>query len=366
MPKDSEKSGDQKKSKSTAAKAGSLENQSKKESEPKQTKTKSADGQKKKKRQPVNKGKLIGVIVAVALIIVIAFAVIMGLGIYKKRWDKDLRDTPVLGAIVKSYPVMWVDTKPIPLGDYWTHVEAMKKFFFSQMDLDPGSEEGKQMMSEIETQVREKLKNEAVIDVLLTKQGVTVTDEDLENEYNAYVDQYKQQMETFGEEMGNAEEEVIKMFDEQFGWSDKEQIKKYAIYPYVAQKKLVEKLEEDGSYKEEAKKLAEEVQAKAQENPDQFADLAQEYSSDTQSAQNGGELGFFGKGMMVAEFEEAAFALQPGEVSGVVETDFGYHIIKVDEIDEENEQVKASHILISPFESWLKIQQEEIDISEWL
>ncbi|MFC1721629.1 peptidylprolyl isomerase [Patescibacteria group bacterium] len=330
------------------------------------TEPKSAGKKDKKSRRPINQGKLIGVIVAVALIVIIAFTVIMGLGIYKKRWDKDLRNTPVIGTIVKWYPAIWVDTKPISLGDYWTHIDAMKHFFFSQMQLDPASEEGEKMMGEIETQVKEKLKNEAVIDNLLQKQGITITDEDLENEFSTYVDQYKQQMETLGQGVDNAEEEVLKMFEQQFGWNTKEQIKKYAIYPYVAQRKLLETLEEDGSYKEESKKLAEDVRTKAVENPDQFGDLAMEYSSDTQSAQMGGELGFFGKGMMVPEFEEAAFALQPGEISAVIETDFGYHIIKVDEIDEENEQVKASHILISPFESWLKIQQEEIDISEWL
>ncbi|HPS55378.1 MAG TPA: peptidylprolyl isomerase [Sedimentisphaerales bacterium] len=75
-----------------------------------------------------------------------------------------------------------------------------------------------------------------------------------------------------------------------------------------------------------SKAKAEEVLKKVKDGGD-FAALAKEYSSCPSSA-NGGDLGEFGKGQMVPEFEEAAFALKDGEVSGIVETNFGYHIIK--------------------------------------
>ena len=74
-----------------------------------------------------------------------------------------------------------------------------------------------------------------------------------------------------------------------------------------------------------------------------FSKLAKEYSDDPSSAQ-GGELGYFSKGDMVPSFEKAAFALKPGEVSNIVETQFGFHIIKVE--DKKDDMVKASHILI--------------------
>lgn len=58
-----------------------------------------------------------------------------------------------------------------------------------------------------------------------------------------------------------------------------------------------------------------------------FAELAKRHS-DCPSGQDGGDLGYFGRGQMVPEFEDAAFKLQPGQVSEVIETAFGYHIIQ--------------------------------------
>lgn len=84
--------------------------------------------------------------------------------------------------------------------------------------------------------------------------------------------------------------------------------------------------------KAEAKKKAEQVLAEVKKNPAKFAELAKKYSQDPGSAEKGGDLGAFGRGAMVKPFEDAAFSMKQGDVSGLVQSDFGYHIIKLNEI----------------------------------
>lgn len=81
--------------------------------------------------------------------------------------------------------------------------------------------------------------------------------------------------------------------------------------------------------REAARQRLESIREEALKGAD-FADLARRYSQDT-SASDGGDLGKFGRGRMVKPFENAAFALKPGEISEIVETPYGFHIIRVDE-----------------------------------
>lgn len=81
-----------------------------------------------------------------------------------------------------------------------------------------------------------------------------------------------------------------------------------------------------------AKKEADELYAKLQADPKQFASLARKHSADPGSAREGGDLGFFRQGMMVPEFDRAVFAGKKGDLVAPVKTDFGYHIIRIDDI----------------------------------
>jgi peptidyl-prolyl cis-trans isomerase C len=81
----------------------------------------------------------------------------------------------------------------------------------------------------------------------------------------------------------------------------------------------------------EAKAKAEEIRKELVANPAKFAEVAKKESDDVESGKNGGDLGAFSHGQMVPEFEQAAFAAKAGEITPVVKTQFGYHIIQVQE-----------------------------------
>jgi peptidyl-prolyl cis-trans isomerase D len=81
--------------------------------------------------------------------------------------------------------------------------------------------------------------------------------------------------------------------------------------------------------KAKARERAAQILSQLRRSPDSFADLAKKTSGDPGSASQGGDLGFFSRGMMVRPFEEAAFRLKPNQISDLVESDFGFHIIKI-------------------------------------
>lgn len=138
--------------------------------------------------------------------------------------------------------------------------------------------------------------------------------------------------ENFDKNLKISDEEMKKYYEEHKVDYYKDEVKASHI--------LISTVDDNGkelseAKKKEAKKKAEEVLKKAKSG-EEFSELAKEYSDDPGSAANGGDLGYFTKGQMVQPFEEAAFSLKSGEISGLVESEYGYHIIKVyDKIDKQ-------------------------------
>ncbi|HFK1681833.1 peptidylprolyl isomerase PrsA [Bacillus sp. SRB1LM] len=189
---------------------------------------------------------------------------------------------------------------------------------------------------QMKTQAGKQVLNNMVMEKVLIK-NYKVEDKEVDKKYDEVKKQYGDQFDTLLKQQGIKEETF-----------------KNGIRASIAQEKAIEKTITDkelkDNYKPEikashilvkdeatAKKVKEELgQGKS------FEELAKQYSEDTGSKEKGGDLGFFGPGKMVKEFEDAAYKLKKDEVSEPVKSQFGYHIIKVTDIKEPEKSFEQS------------------------
>ena len=188
----------------------------------------------------------------------------------------------------------------------------------SEEEVDKAFEELKKNI-DADEEYKKKLEGLGIDDTYLRSQ----------QEQDLTIQKYK---ENFDKNLKISDEEMKKYYEEHKADYYKDEVKASHI--------LISTVDDNGkelseAKKKEAKKKAEEVLKKAKSG-EEFSELAKEYSDDSGSAANGGDLGYFTKGQMVQPFEEAAFSLKSGEISGLVESEYGYHIIKVyDKIDKQ-------------------------------
>jgi foldase protein PrsA len=165
-----------------------------------------------------------------------------------------------------------------------------------------------------------------------------VTEDNIDEEIEAMQDSYGDQFDTLVEQQFGSEENMreiihISLLQEQAIAEDIEVTEEELQEQYERQNTEISAqhiLVED---EDTANEVIEQL-----DDGESFEDLAEEYSVDG-SAENGGDLGFFSAGDMVPEFEDAAFNLDEGEISDPVESQFGYHVIKVNEFREKEESI---------------------------
>jgi foldase protein PrsA len=181
----------------------------------------------------------------------------------------------------------------------------------------------------------------------------------LEDKYKVTDKEIDKEIDKIKKELGG--EDAFKQALQQNGLTDEKQLKERVKSMILNEKAATAGVKVSDSemkkafnekYKTEVKashilvddeKTAKEVQKKLNEGGD-FAKLAKEYSKDPGSKSKGGDLGYFGKGAMVPEFEKVAFTLDKGEVSDLVKSDYGVHIIKVTDKRENKFEDKKAQI----------------------
>ena len=268
-------------------------------------------------------------ILAVLVVVTLVFGVL----VYQYKSEASIVRS-VSGVI--QYPVMRVNGDFVSYHEYLFELASIKQYYKSQTgadgkpSIDFSTADGKSKLVEIKKQLMGQLKSDEITRQLIKKYKVKVTDKELTSQYNTLVNS------------AGGKDKLKDVLSKVYGWTPEDLKRKLKFQ--LEKQKLQTAVTSDAKADTAAKAKAQDVLNKINAGGD-FAALAKQYSQDTTAA-NGGDLGFFGKGQMVKEFETAAFGQEPGKVSGLVKTQYGYHIIKTLEFNADKTQVHAAHILI--------------------
>lgn len=317
----------------------------------KKTKSVNAEGTKVKKPKSKKSMSRLKMILLIILAVVVLTFIIFTVGIYGFKWQNN--STYVAAKVVPYPTAMMLDSHfpyihEVRISSLWSEIVSVKKYYNEFQKLDLTKKENQDQFKKMEYQMQEQLINEKIVGEYAKIYKVKIDQSKVD-------DSYKQILDSNG-----GEAKVKETIDKYYGWTIPQL--KLKIKDQLIRQELEKKVSEDDTINGDAKKKAEQVLVEVKKPGADFAALAQKYSQDDASKVQGGDLGTFTKGKMTPEFEQAAFALQAGQVSGVVKTEFGYHIIKVESNDGTN--VRARHILIKTksFTDWLNEQKQKAKI----
>jgi parvulin-like peptidyl-prolyl isomerase len=252
-------------------------------------------------------------------------------------------------------------------------------------ELDPNS-------PEYETAVQQVMPQLVGIEIAKTyaqEEGITVSDEEVDKEIQAIKQQVGEQARSSGQDVSDQEAfdqalEQNQISEEELRQDVRENLPVQQVQERVSGDAEPSQEEVQAFYDEnkaaqftqpaqrcmrhilfnkDEQQKAEEVKTQLQDGGD-FAELAKENSQDPGSAENGGDLGCLGKGETVPPFEEAAFAADQGEIVGPVETEFGYHLIEVTDIREE--QTQPLEDVEGQITAQLAATQQEEEFTKWI
>ncbi len=297
-------------------------------------------------------------------VVAVVVAGAVGLTVYRAYAQSASDKLTLEVAKLVNLPAAKVGSDKISYVDYISDLQAIRimrdydkaqRASGANMDTSPGADLTDQQMTD---QVLWRLVNNLLVEKEAQKYGIKIEDADVKNLKNQMLSQFK--------DASALDQELMK----RYGWtmSDYEQ---KVIRPFILQSKLTKQIAEDPKTKEPLKAQAQQILDQVLKGAD-FAALAKKYNGDS-TANTGGDVGWFSKGQMVPEFEQAAFSLKKGEIyPTLVESQYGYHIIRLDDRKTDKvkdaagkmqnlEQVRASQILFRFPDLMTKLEQEVKD-----
>ncbi len=283
-------------------------------------------------------------VLLIVLALLMIFLVVEAVLLYGFKKD-DNAFVRAMGSVF-PFPMAVVEMQPVYMSSYWGELDLIMRTC-EEAGTDC------QITQKDKIDVSNNLIMEKAILELASSYGVEISDERLNEEFDKIIQD------------NGGEVELKKILTEKYDWSVKEF--RYRVYISLLAQEMEESLIEKISAKhllvktefeaseedvEKAKEKAQEALDKINEGED-FDAVVKEYSEDETTIESGGDLGYFARGVMIPEFENVAFGLAPGQVSGLVKTDFGWHIIKM--VDKKGEVKQV-------FMDWLEEQKDSMRI----
>ncbi|MCW5879525.1 MAG: peptidylprolyl isomerase [Anaerolineae bacterium] len=266
--------------------------------------------------------------------------------------------TPAAQAPADPAVAARVNGEAILMADYQREIAQARNFLLSEQRVNPNTPEGQQALQTTYNQVLEALIAEALIRQYAQKAGLTVSPDELTKS----IDQLTK-------EMGGAAEfdkalSARGLTREQFLAEQRDQLLGNKVRDAVT-KDVPQTVEQINARHILVQTVDEAVKAaKRVDGGEDFAKVAREVSKDPTTAKSGGDLGWFPRGLMVPEFEQAAFSLAPKQISSPVQTQFGWHVIQVLEKDPARKlsDDKWQELRQVRFQTWLEEQRDAAKI----
>lgn len=250
-----------------------------------------------------------------------ALIVLFGCLLYRYQWRGGAVEVVTK---VLPYPAAIVDGRPIRYSDFQDEVSVLERFYRSESaEAAPGSVFPDE--AEMKRRILDRLIKDQLAEELAGRYAIAVSSEDVAKVYDATIlDQA-----ALGTSTGKAKAEAraADTLAKAYGLRPS-QFKNAILQPFLIRQRLEKAIQADETLNAENRKKAEAALSDLKAGKP-FKEVAAAFSEDPNAASTGGDRGLIGRGLLPPEVEAAAFALKPGETSGVVKSVLGYHVLRV-------------------------------------
>ena len=283
----------------------------------------------------------------ITLFIVLMPVLIFSIGLYVFHWEDPITEQIVR---VVPYPAAVVNYSAVTYYEFRQDTAKVAYFYQKQEEASEGEIPALEL-GEIESLVLGRLIDEKIIAQEARKRNLNVSQKEIDQEYQKIITQ------------AESENNLATTLDNYYDYSPQE-FKEKALYPFLLRLKLDLALEQDSVLKEEARQKAIEIHGRLQNEDEDFAAIAKEFS-DHPSHLKAGDTGYINVSSLPQELQSEVKKLKIGKITLPVETDQGFYIFLLEEehtLEEGQKQIKGRQILIAPqsVEEWLTNQKGQL------